>query len=152
MIELASEYIRTHWRDTLDRVFRGEVVAVVRYGKEVAVMVQPEEWERLNRVTRSYDAGATLKGVIASLPKERQDRIEKMSSKLFDDLGLTNADDLGQHGAVGCWIVTEISERGMAHGEVAALLGIEQDKVEHLMNGHFDSFTTDDLIDFLVRL
>lgn len=48
MIELASEYIRTHWRDTLDRVFRGETVAVVRYGKAVAVMVQPEEWWRLN--------------------------------------------------------------------------------------------------------
>ena len=52
MIELASEYIRTHWRDTLDRVFRGEVVAVVRYGKIVAVMIQPEEWERTTRLVK----------------------------------------------------------------------------------------------------
>ena len=56
MIELASEYIRTHWRDTLDRVFRGEVVAVVRYGEAVAVMVQPEQWQRIN------DELTTLRG------------------------------------------------------------------------------------------
>ena len=54
MIELASEYIRTHWRDTLDRVFRGEVVAVVRYGKIVAVMIQPEEWERITRSVKEH--------------------------------------------------------------------------------------------------
>lgn len=60
MIELASEYIRTHWRDTLDRVFRGEVVAVVRYGKIVAVMIQPEEWERITRSVKEHgnDQGA----------------------------------------------------------------------------------------------
>lgn len=60
MIELASEYIRTHWRDTLDRVFRGEVVAVVRYGKIVAVMIQPEEWERITRLVKEHgnDQGA----------------------------------------------------------------------------------------------
>ena len=61
-IELASEYIRTHWRDTLDRVFRGEVVFVVRYGKPVAVMVPPEQWQRLNdelsALRGQYDQGA----------------------------------------------------------------------------------------------
>lgn len=59
MIKLASEYIRTHWRDTLDRVFRGEVVAVVRYGKVVAVMVQPEEWERLTKVAKGTQDDAS---------------------------------------------------------------------------------------------
>lgn len=49
MLELASEHIRTHWRDTLDRVFRGETIAVVRYGKQVAIMVQPEEYQRILR-------------------------------------------------------------------------------------------------------
>lgn len=62
MISLASEYIRTHWRDTLDRVFRGETITVVRYGKVVAVMVQPEQWQRISdelaRLREEHDQSA----------------------------------------------------------------------------------------------
>jgi predicted XRE-type DNA-binding protein len=32
------------------------------------------------------------------------------------------------------------------------LLGVRQPEVSHLMNGHFDRFTTDKLLDFLRRL
>ena len=35
---------------------------------------------------------------------------------------------------------------------MAALLGIKQPEVSHLMNGHFNRFTTDKLLDFLKRL
>ena len=35
--------------------------------------------------------------------------------------------------------------------EIAALLGIAQPDVSHLMNGHFSRFTTDKLLDFLKR-
>jgi predicted XRE-type DNA-binding protein len=36
--------------------------------------------------------------------------------------------------------------------EIAALLGIKQPEVSHLMNGHFNRFTTDKLLPFLERL
>ena len=36
--------------------------------------------------------------------------------------------------------------------EIAALLGIAQPDVSHLMNGHYSRFTTDKLLDFLKRL
>ncbi len=36
--------------------------------------------------------------------------------------------------------------------EFADLLGIKQPEVSHLMNGHFNRFTTDKLLDFLKRL
>jgi predicted XRE-type DNA-binding protein len=36
--------------------------------------------------------------------------------------------------------------------EIAALLGIPQGEVSHLMNAHYKRFTTDKLLDFLKRL
>jgi hypothetical protein len=36
--------------------------------------------------------------------------------------------------------------------EIAGILGIAQSDVSHLMNGHFNRFTTDKLLDFLRRL
>ena len=43
-------------------------------------------------------------------------------------------------------------KRKLKQREIAALLGIEQPEVSHLMNGHFNRFTTDKLLDFLKRL
>ena len=36
--------------------------------------------------------------------------------------------------------------------EIGFVLGIKQPEVSHLMNGHFNRFTTDNLLDFLKRL
>jgi predicted XRE-type DNA-binding protein len=44
------------------------------------------------------------------------------------------------------------SERKLEQPEIAALLGIKQPEVSHLMNGHFNRFTTDKVLDFLNRL
>jgi predicted XRE-type DNA-binding protein len=41
----------------------------------------------------------------------------------------------------------ELKQRG-----IAALLGIPQGEVSHLMNAHYNRFTTDKLLDFLKRL
>ena len=42
--------------------------------------------------------------------------------------------------------------RKLKQREIAALLGIAQSDVSHLINGHFSRFTTDKLLDFLKRL
>jgi predicted XRE-type DNA-binding protein len=45
-----------------------------------------------------------------------------------------------------------ISERRLKQREIAKLLGIKQPEVSHLMNGHFNRFTADKLLDSLRRL
>lgn len=94
----------------------------------------------------------TLRDVIASLPQEEQERIKQLTTRLFADMGLANADELSCHGAVGCQVVIELRDRNMTHEEIAMTLGINLDSVAHLMNGHFDQFTSDDLMGFLTRL
>lgn len=51
MVQLAGEEVRTNWRDTIDRVYRGETIIVLRYGKPVAVIMSVEELERLQEGT-----------------------------------------------------------------------------------------------------
>lgn len=45
-----------------------------------------------------------------------------------------------------------LKDRNLKQKEITALLGIKQPEVSHLMNGHFNRFTTDKLPDFLKRL
>ncbi len=45
-----------------------------------------------------------------------------------------------------------LQSRRLKQREMANLLGITQAEVSHLMNGHFNRFTTDKLLDFLKRL
>jgi predicted XRE-type DNA-binding protein len=36
-----------------------------------------------------------------------------------------------------------LQDKELKHKDIAALLGIKQPEVSHLMNGHFNRFTTD---------
>ena len=47
---------------------------------------------------------------------------------------------------------SSLKERKLKQREIAALLGIKQPEVSHLMNGHFNRFTTDKLLEFFDRL
>jgi predicted XRE-type DNA-binding protein len=42
-----------------------------------------------------------------------------------------------------------LADQKLAQREIATLLGIRQPEVSHLMNGHFNRFTTEKLLDFL---
>ena len=67
-------------------------------------------------------------------------------------MGLPDADE---RLARSNWAFTSIScspTESSRRREIAALLGIRQPEVSHLMNGHFNRFTTDKLLDFLKRL
>jgi predicted XRE-type DNA-binding protein len=45
-----------------------------------------------------------------------------------------------------------LKDKKLKQREIASLLAIKQPEVSHLMNGHFNRFTTDKLLDFLKRL
>ncbi len=77
---------------------------------------------------------------------------EEGSGNVFADLGLPDADELFTRAQIG-FVVNEIlKEKNLKQREMAQLLGISQPEVSHLMNAHFDRFTTDKLFDFLKRL
>ena len=77
---------------------------------------------------------------------------EESSGNVFADLGLDDADELFTRSRLGFHVYKILTDRQLNQREIAALLGIEQPEVSHLMNGHFSRFTTEKLLDFLKRL
>src|SRR6516162_7529431 len=77
---------------------------------------------------------------------------EEGSGNVFADLGLPDADGRQSRAKLGFHVYELLKDRQLKQREIAALLGIKQPEVSHLMNGHFSRFTTDMLLDFLKRL
>ena len=77
---------------------------------------------------------------------------EESSGNVFADLGLKDADELFARGQIGFYVFKILQDKKLKQREIAAVLGIAQPDVSHLMNGHFSRFTTDKLLDFLKRL
>ena len=84
--------------------------------------------------------------------KEPEIEFEEGSGNIFADLGLEDADELFARAQIGFCVFKILKEKKLKQREVAALLGIAQSDVSHLMNGHFSRFTTDKMLDFLKRL
>lgn len=78
--------------------------------------------------------------------------LEESSGNIFADLGLEDADELHARGLIGCHVVQLLKEKNMKQRGIADLLGIKQAEVSHLLNGHFNRFTTDKLLEFLKRM
>ena len=83
---------------------------------------------------------------------EVETEFEEGSGNVFADLGLDNSDELFARAKIGFHVYQILKRKKLAQREIAALLGIKQPEVSHLMNGHFSRFTTDKLLDFLKRL
>ena len=77
---------------------------------------------------------------------------EEGCGNVFADLGLPDADERLSRAKLGFHVYKLLSDKKIKQREIAALLGIKQPEVSHLMNGHFNRFTTDKLIEFLKRL
>lgn len=84
--------------------------------------------------------------------KEPEIEFEEGSGNIYADLGLEDADELFARAQIGFCVFKILKERKLKQRETAALLGIAQSDVSHLMNGHFSRFTTDKLLNFLKRL
>jgi predicted XRE-type DNA-binding protein len=86
-------------------------------------------------------------------PKQHPDiQFEEGSGNVFADLGLEDADALFTRAQLGFYVFKILKDSPLKQREMAALLGIAQPDVSHLMNGHYSRFTTDKLLDFLKRL
>jgi predicted XRE-type DNA-binding protein len=77
---------------------------------------------------------------------------EQGSGNVFADLGLPDADEHLSRAKLGFHVYKLLKDRKIKQREIAELLGVKQPEVSHLMNGHFNRFTTDKLLEFLRRL
>jgi predicted XRE-type DNA-binding protein len=77
---------------------------------------------------------------------------EEGSGNVFADLGLADADELFARAQIGSQIFRILEAQKLKQRQIAALLRIRQPEVSHLMNGHYNRFTTDKLLDFLKHL
>ncbi len=85
--------------------------------------------------------------------KQRTDiAFEEGSGNVFADLELGDSEELFLRAQLGFYVFTILEHRQLKQREIAAILGIAQPDVSHLMNGHYSRFTTDKLLDFLKRL
>ena len=77
---------------------------------------------------------------------------KESTGNIFADLGLENAEELHSRALIGCHVVKLLTAKKMKQREIAELLAVKQAEVSHLLNGNFDRFTTDKLLDFLKRM
>ncbi len=84
--------------------------------------------------------------------KNTEIEFEGGSGNVFADLELEDSDDLFMRAQIGFYVFKVLEDRKLKQREIAALLGIAQSDVSHLMNGHTSRFTTDKLLTFLKRL
>jgi predicted XRE-type DNA-binding protein len=87
-----------------------------------------------------------------STKRRKPIKFEEGSGNVFADLALRDADQLLARAQIGFHVFKILAEKKLKQREIAAVLGIAQPDVSHLMNGHFSRFTTDKLLDFLKRL
>ena len=84
--------------------------------------------------------------------RHKKIKFEEGSGNVFVDLGLKDSDELFARAQIGYCVQKVIEAKNLKQREIAAVLGIAQSDVSHLMNGHYSRFTTDKLLDFLKRL
>ena len=87
-----------------------------------------------------------------SRKKKKAIEFEEGSGNIYADLGLDDAGELYARAQIGVHVFKILKDRKLKQREMAAILGIAQPDVSHLMNGHFSRFTTDKLLEFLKRL
>lgn len=75
----------------------------------------------------------------------KENTTTKSSGNIFSDLGLSDADDLMGKANLALHIRRTIEERRLTQAQAAALLGLDQPKV----NGRLDGFSAGRLIRFL---
>ena len=78
--------------------------------------------------------------------------VTRGSGNVFKDLGLPNPDERLAKAQLASLIDDVIRERALTQRDAAVLMGIDQPKVSHLLQGRLSGFSTQRLIDFLTAL
>lgn len=71
------------------------------------------------------------------MSKKRKVEMTEGSGNIYADLGLDDAEELHARSQIGFHVYKILKEKKLKQVEIAALLGIKQPEVSHLMNGHF---------------
>lgn len=74
------------------------------------------------------------------------------SGNVFADLGLPDAEEALAKARLAQCLTEIMIERGLTQTEAAAILGIDQPKVSHLLRGRLTGFSTDRLLKFLTLM
>jgi predicted XRE-type DNA-binding protein len=78
--------------------------------------------------------------------------VTRGSGNVFADLGMSNPEERLAKAQLASLIDDAIRERALTQQDAAALMGIDQPKVSHLLRGRLSGFSTQRLIDFLNAL
>jgi predicted XRE-type DNA-binding protein len=78
--------------------------------------------------------------------------VTRGSRNVFADLGLPNPDERLAKAQLASRIDDVVRARRIRQQQAARLMGIDQPKVSHLLQGRLDGFSTQRLIDFLNAL
>ncbi|MGH7430184.1 MAG: helix-turn-helix domain-containing protein [Gemmatimonadales bacterium] len=76
-------------------------------------------------------------------------KITKGSGNVFADLGLPNPEERLAKAQLALQIGEIIERRGLTQRAAAALMGIDQPKVSHILHGRLADYSTERLIGFL---
>lgn len=102
--------------------------------------------------TRATTRGAGRKGSKAAARPIEGISVTRGSGNVFADLGLPNPEEHLAKAQLASMIDDVIRDRGLTQEEAAALMGIDQPKVSHLLRGRFSGFSTHRLMEFLNAL
>ena len=78
--------------------------------------------------------------------------ITKGSGNVFADLGLPDAEELLVKATLAIEIERIIRQRKLTQRAAAALMGIDQPKVSHILRGRLQGYSTERLMGFLTAL
>lgn len=78
--------------------------------------------------------------------------VTRSSGNVFADLGLPSSDERIAKAELALAISRAIEERALTQRDAAALMGIDQPKVSHVLRGRLADFSTERLMSFLTRL
>ena len=84
--------------------------------------------------------------------KKRHPEVEKSSGNVFRDLGFPNPEEALLKADLAGRILHIVRERKLTQKRVAAILGIDQPKVSHLLRGRLAGFSTERLLRFVNAL
>ncbi len=79
-------------------------------------------------------------------------KVIRSSGNVFADLGLPHPEERLAKAALALELTRLIEARGLTQRATAAVLGIDQPKVSHLLHGRLAGFSTERLLGFLTAL
>ena len=80
------------------------------------------------------------------------ERVDSSSGNVFADLGLTDADERMLKAQLAVKIIELIEQKGWTQARTAEVIGLDQQKVSHLLRGRLLGFSAERLIIILNRL